>query len=124
MSDISYSIRITVSKDGLSQSVAATAMTSSMAVTGMMAVTLDLATATEQISTVSMSTLGLCVARSLVTDTTGTTIISFGRISGTTLFESVRLEPGETNLFRMAPGNYAAKANVNDARLLIHIFED
>jgi hypothetical protein len=28
------------------------------------------------------------------------------------------------NLFRMAPGNYAAKANVNDARVLITIFED
>lgn len=124
MSDLLYSIRVTIDKDGLQQSYASTAQTSSMAISGLMSVTLDLATATEQISTVTMTTLGLCVARSLVTDTTGTTIVSFGRLSGTTLFESVRLEPGEMNLFRMAPGNYAAKANVNDARLLITIFED
>ncbi len=124
MPDLLYSIRVTLDKDGLQQSYAATAQTSSMAINGLMSVTLDLATATEQISTVTMTTLGLCVARSLVTDTTGTTIVSFGRLSGTTLFESVRLEPGEMNLFRMSPGNYAAKANANDARLLITIFED
>ena len=124
MPDLSYSVRVTIDKAGLQQSFAATSQTSSMAINGMMSVTLDLATATEQISTGTMTTLGLCVARSLVTDTTGTTIVSFGRLSGTTLFESVRLEPGETNLFRMAPGNYAAKANVNDARLLVTIFED
>ena len=66
--------------------------------------------------------LGLAFARSLSTVSPPT--ISFGRISGTTLFETVRLRGGDAALFRMAPGDYAASSNVEGSRLVLHVLEE
>jgi hypothetical protein len=49
--------------------------------------------------------------------------VSFGRLDGTTLHETVRLRPGDAALFRLAPGNYAAKAAVS-GRLMLQVLED
>lgn len=122
MSDISYSINGQVSKGSLLQSFAASAVTANMATAGVLAVTLELGTATSQISTANIGAVGLCFARSLATEATHT--VSFGRLDGTNLYESVRLKAGEAALLRLAAGDYAANAAVEGSRLVLTILED
>jgi len=122
VADISYSLNINVSAGALQQNLNASNITSDFSTTGMLAVTLNVGTATQAISTASAWTLGLAFARSLAT--AGTHTISVGRISGTTLFDVVRLKAGDAAVLRMAPGNYAAKADAPGSRLLLQILEE
>lgn len=122
MPDISYSVNVNVSAGALSSNLIASNITSDFATTGFLAITLNVGTATQAISTASASSLGLCFARSLNTVSTHT--VSFGRLSGTTLFETVRLKGGDAALLRLAPGNYAAKSAAEGGRLLLQILEE
>lgn len=122
MADVSVSINASISKGFLSDQIVYSGVTSDMASAGMFSTTLELGTATSQVTTSQIGTLGLCVARSLATTTTHT--ISFGRLDGTTLHDSVRLKAGEVALLRLAPGDYAASAAVQGSRLLLQILED
>ena len=123
MPDITYNLQINVSRGNLVQAFAATGITTDMSTTGILAATLDLTTATSAFVTASASTLGLCFARSLVTATNQTATVSFGRLDGTTLHETLRLRPGDAALFRLAPGNYAAKAAAT-GKLMLQVIED
>ncbi|MGA1562582.1 MAG: hypothetical protein ACO376_06320 [Gammaproteobacteria bacterium] len=122
MSDVSYTITGRVTKGSLRESFAASGVTASMATAGVSAVTLELDTTTSAVSTASLGAVGICYARSLATETTHT--VSFGRLSGTNLYETVRLKAGEAAVLRLAPGDYAAKAAVNGTRLVLTIYED
>jgi len=122
MPDINFTINGQVNKGSLSQSFAASGVTADMATAGVAAVTLELGTATSSVSTANLGAVGLCFARSLATETTHT--VSFGRVSGTALYETVRLKAGEAALMRLAPGNYAAKSAVEGSRLVLTIYED
>lgn len=122
MADIRYNVNLNVSAGPLSQNLNATGITSNFSTSGYIAVTMRLGTATQAFVTASANVLGLAFARSL--NTTGTHTISFGRISGTTLFETVRLNGGDAAIFRMAPGNYAAKSNAEGGRLVLHVLEE
>ena len=122
MADLAFTITGKVSKGSLSQTFAASGVTADMATSGVAAVTLELGTATSSVSTANLGAVGLCFARSLATETTHT--VSFGRVSGGTLYESVRLKAGEAALLRLAPGNYAAKSAVEGSRLVLTIYED
>ena len=122
MADISYSVNVNVSAGALSQSVIASNITSDFATTGLLALTLNVGTATQAISTASASTLGLCFARSL--NTTDTHTVTFGRLDGTTLHEVVRLRGGDAALLRLAAGNYGAKSVAAGGRLLLQILEE
>lgn len=123
MADISYNIQMNVTRGALNQVFAANGVTTDMSTTGVLAATLDLTTATSQFVTAAASTLGLCFARSLVTSTAQTATVSFGRLDGTTLHEVVRLRPGDAALFRLAPGDYAAKA-ASTGRIMLQVLED
>lgn len=122
MPDINYSINLNVNAGVLTQNLNAPSVTSDFATSGYVAVTMRVGTATQSFNTASARVLGLAFARSLSTVSTHT--ISFGRISGTTLFETVRLRGGDAALFRMAPGDYAAKSNVEGSRLVLHVLEE
>lgn len=122
MADINYTINGQVSKGALSQSFAASGVTADMATAGVIAVTLNLNTNVTTISTASLGSVGLAFARSLATSTTHT--VSFGRYSGGTLYETVRLKAGEAAVMRLAAGDYAAKAAVAGSRLVLTIYED
>ncbi len=122
MADITYSINVNVAAGSLSQNLIATGVTSDFGTAGLLAVTLNLGTATQAISTAAASALGLCYARSL--NTTITHTVSFGRLDGTTLYESVRLKGGDAALLRLAPGNYGAKSAAAGGRLVLQILED
>jgi hypothetical protein len=119
---IRYNVNLSVNAGGLQQNLNASNITSTFQTAGFLAVTLNVGTATQAISTASASNLGLCFARSLASSATHT--VSFGRLSGTTLFETVRLKPGDAALLRLHPGNYAARAAVEGTRLLVQILED
>lgn len=122
MADISYSVNVNINAGALRQNINASNITSSVGTAGLLAVTLNVGTATQAISTASASTLGLAFARSLAT--AGTHTVSFGRLSGTTLFETVRLKAGDAAVLRLAAGNYGAVANAPGSRLLIQILEE
>lgn len=122
MPDISYSVSVSVNAGALSSNLIASNVTSDFATTGIFALTLNVGTATQAISTASASSLGLCFARSLNTASTHT--VSFGRVSGTSLFETVRLKGGDAAILRLAPGNYAAKSSAEGGRLLLQILEE
>jgi hypothetical protein len=122
MPDINYSINGQVTKGALSQSFAASGVTADMATAGVLSVTLSLGTATTQVSTATLGSLGVCFARSLATTTTHT--VSFGRLDGTALYETVRLKAGEAAVLRLAAGDYAAKAAVANTRLVLTVYED
>ena len=122
MPDVNYSINAQVQKGSLSQQFAASGVTADIATAGLLAVTLNLGTAVTQISTATLGSLGLCFARSLATTTTHT--VSFGRFDGTALHETVQLRAGEAAIFRLAAGNYAAKAAVGGSRLVLTVLED
>lgn len=121
MADISYSVQAQVSKGAFSQAFNATGVTANIATAGIMSVTLNLGTSVTQVSTANLNQLGLCMARSLAT--TGTHTVSFGRYSGGNLYETVQLRAGEAAVLRLAAGDYAAKAAVENTRLLLHIVE-
>jgi hypothetical protein len=123
MPDISYNIQVSLTRGVVNQVFAATGVTTDMTTTGILSATLDLTTATSAFNTASASTLGLCFARSLVTSSAQTATVSFGRLDGTTLYEVVRLRPGDAALFRLAPGNYAAKA-ASTGRIMLQVIED
>jgi hypothetical protein len=119
---ISYSVNLSVNAGALRQNVNASNITSTFETAGFLAVTLDVDTNVTAISTASASSLGLCFARSLATS--DTQVISFGRVSGTTLFDVVRLKAGDAALLRLAPGNYAARGSAPGGRLLLQILEE
>lgn len=119
--DISYSIVEQVTRGNLNRQMAASGVTADMATSGIVGDTLSLGTATQSISTASLTAVGVCFARNLAT--TGTHTVSFGRLDGTALWESVTLRAGEAALFRMSSGNYAAKAAVAGTRLEYQITE-
>jgi hypothetical protein len=121
---INYSINVNVNAGPLQQNINASGITSTFATAGFLAVTLDVGTSTTAINTAAASSLGLCFARSLVTDTTGTHTVSFGRLDSTTLYDAARLKPGDAALLRLAPGNYAAKSSAPGGRLLLQILEE
>ena len=122
MPDISYSVSVNVNAGALSSNLIASNVTSDFATTGFLALTLNVGTATQAISTASASSLGLCFARSLNTVSTHT--VSFGRLDGTTLHETVRLKGGDAAILRLAPGNYAARSAAAGGRLLLQILEE
>lgn len=122
MPDVNYTINAQVQKGALSQSFAASGVTADIATAGILAVTLNLGTAVTQISTATLGSLGLCFARSLATETTHT--VSFGRFDGGTLYEACRLKAGEAAMFRLAVGDYAARAAVGGSRLVLTVLED
>jgi hypothetical protein len=122
MPDVNFSITGQVSKGFLSQAFAASGVTSDMAESGMLSLTLPLGTAVSQVATAGMTSLGLCFARNLATTVTHTA--SFGRLVGTSLHSTVRLKGGEAAVMRLSPGEYAATAAVGGTRLLLQVFED
>jgi hypothetical protein len=122
MADISYTITGQVQKGALSQSFAANGITADIATAGVLSVTLELSTASSQVSTAALGSVGLCLARSLATVATHT--VSFGRLDSGTLHDVVRLKAGEAAILRLAPGDYAAKSAVAGSRLLLTIYED
>lgn len=124
MSDIQYSINVSATKGAFSESIIAGGVTAAQNSAGMLAVTLQLGTATATISTASAGALGFAFAQNLSTSTVTTDTVSFGRLDGTTLYEAVTLRPGEAAWARLAAGDYGAKAGTENVPLLLQILED
>lgn len=124
MSNVQFNLNVSATKDAFSQQFVASGVTAAMGSAGMLAVTLNLGTATSAINTASASALGFCFARNLSTSTVTTQTVSFGRVDGTTLHSSVTLKPGEVAWLRLSAGNYAARAGAAGVPLLLQILED
>lgn len=123
MSDVNYTISGNVIKESFRQSFNASGVTADMAVNGLYAVSLNLGTSVTQISTASLSSVGLCFIQNLASNATHT--VSFGRYDTPTsaVYETVTLRGGEAGVFRLSAGSYAAKAAVANSRLMLTIYE-
>lgn len=114
---------LTLSKDGL-QETFFKQQTATVDAAGYVVQSPSLGTASTEISTASISVLGYAFLRSLVTTTEATCTITFGRLDGTTMHNSVVLRPGEPATLRLAAGSYAAKAADEGYRLLFAAIEE
>lgn len=121
---VAYNLSASSTNGGFVQNFQASNVTAVQSSAGMLAVTLNLGTATSAISTASASSLGFCYARNLSTATSAVQTVSFGKLDGTSLHDTVTLRQGEVAWLRLSPGNYAAKANTTDVTLLLQILED
>jgi hypothetical protein len=124
VSNIQYSLSVNVNKAPFSLTLSSGNVTAVQNTAGVLAQTLILSTTTSAVSTASASALGFAFLRNIATATASTATVSFGRVSGTTLFDSVTLRPGEVSFLRLSPGNYAARAAVTGLPLLVQILED
>jgi hypothetical protein len=98
--------------------------TSTLTVDGYKVQTLDVSTASTQVSTATLTKLGYCYLRSLVTTTQTTCTITFGKLESNAIKPVVRLRPGDPAIFRLAPGDYAVEAADDGYRLFVAVFED
>lgn len=124
MPDITYVVNAQVSKGALSQSFVASGVTADMDASGITTLTLSPGTnaaGTVAISTATLSSVGMFLARNLSTVSTAT--VSFGQLSAGALVPTVSLRGGEAAIGRLAAGSYAAQANMTGTRLLISILE-
>lgn len=124
MPDIVYSINAAVTKGPLSQSFAAAGVTADCNASGISTVTLSPGTnaaGTVAISTATLSSVGLFLARNLSTVSTAT--VSFGQLSAGALVPTLSLRGGEAAVGRLAAGDYAAQANLTGTQLVVTIIE-
>lgn len=124
MPDIVYSINANVAKGALSQLFAAAGVTATMSASGLATQTLSPGTdaaGTVAISTATLSSVGMFVARNLSTVSTAT--VTFGQLSANALVPTIELRGGEAAIGRLAAGDYAAQANVTGTKLVISILE-
>ena len=121
MSDINYTISLRVAKGFLDNSVSASGVTADMAQTGLLSQTLTLSTNAVNISTASLSGVGLAYLRNLSTATLHTAAI--GVNSGGSFVGFCTLRAGEPAVLRLTSGiDYQAKG-AEGARLRVDITE-
>jgi hypothetical protein len=129
MSNVQYSLNVNVQKNLFIEQIFTGNITAFQNTAGMLAVTLQLGTAATAINTASASSVGFAFARNLSTVNTSITLgpptnVFLGRLNGTAISETVMLKAGEAAWFRLAPGDYGAKASTDDVPLFLKIFED
>jgi len=120
---LTVNVGLTFQDNSISESFAAT-QTASVSLSGYKVQVPTLGTASTQISTATLNSLGYAYLRSLVTTTQTTCTITVGRLDGTTMVDMVRLRPREVATLRLAPGDYAARAADGGYRLQFAIFEE
>lgn len=122
MADLSFVVEATIDKDGFTD-VVRKEHTATMSFAGVQASSPEVGTATTQIATASLNSVGFAFAQSIVTSTATTATIEIGKLVGTTLHGFCKLRPNEAALLRLAEGDYAAKADADGAKLFISIAE-
>jgi len=120
---LTVNVGLTFQDNFISESFAAT-QTTSVSLSGYKVQVPTLGTASTQISTATIGALGYAYMRSLVTTTQTTCTITFGRLDGTAMVDMVQLRPREVATFRLAPGDYAARAAASGYRLQFAVFEE
>jgi len=123
MPDLTYSLTYRVDKGNLSDSMSATNVTADMSVVGLYQVTLALTTATQNISTATLSAVGLAFMRNLSTATSST--VQIGILSGSAFVPFTTLRGGEAGMTRLTTGQqYQARGSAATDRLRLDILEN
>jgi hypothetical protein len=121
VADISYSIAVRVEKGNLSDTINASGVTASMALTGLKSDTYTLSTSASSISTANLGTVGLGFLRNLSTATAST--VQIGIEAGGSFVSFATLRAGEPAVFRFSSGTtYQAKGTAG-SRLRVDITE-
>ena len=120
---LTLNVSLTYTDGRISETFAAT-QTATNTEKGYLVQVPTLGTASSQISTATLSTLGYSYMRSLVTTTEATCTITFGKLDSGTMHDVATLRPGEIATLRLASGDYAAKAADEGYQLLIAAVEE
>jgi len=124
MPDVNYTISATLNKGSLQQTFIAAGVTSDMSASGLTTLTVSPGTnaaGTVAISTATLTSVGVFVARNL--STVATAAVSFGQLSAGAMVPTVRLLGGEAAIGRLNSGDYAALSNLTGTQLVISILE-
>lgn len=121
MADITYSVSVKVDKGFLSNSLLANNVQASMAEVGMKSDTYSLSGTPTNVSTASLTTVGLAFLRNLATATASTCQI--GVVAGTAFMPFATLRAGEPAVIRLATGASYQATGTAGARLRVDITE-
>ena len=121
MSDINYSVSMNVSKGNLSSAVNASGITATMNLDGMQGATYTLSGTPTNISTSTLSVVGLAFLRNLSTATA--TTCSVGIVSGGSMVPFASPRPGETAILRLASGVSYQATGTSGVRLRVDVTE-
>jgi hypothetical protein len=121
VSDINYSVSLNVSKGNLSNAVNASGITATMNVDGMQSATYTLSGTPTNISTATLTAVGLAFLRNLSTATA--TTCSVGIVSGGSMLPFASPRPGETAILRLASGVSYQATGTAGVRLRVDVTE-
>lgn len=121
MADISYGVSVRVDKGYLSNQISVSGVTASMAQTGMQSLTYTLTTNAVNISTASLSSVGLAFLRNLSTATAATAQI--GIDEGGSFVGFTTLRAGEPAVFRLTAGTNYQAIGTAGTRLRVDVTE-
>lgn len=121
MSDITYSISLNVNKGYLASSINAAGVTAAMAAAGIQSATYALSGTPTNISTATLTSVGLAFLRNLSSSTATTCAI--GIVSGGSMIPFASPRPGETAILRLASGVSYQATGTTGTRLRVDITE-
>lgn len=122
MADLTWNVNYRVDKGNLNDSTSATNVTANMSVVGLYQATLSMTTATQNISTATLSSVGLCFLRNLSSAANST--VQVGVLSGTSFVAFSTLRGSEVGILRLASGTqYQARGSSASDRLRVDIVE-
>lgn len=120
MSDVFYSVNLRVEKDFLSNSVSVNA-TATMSQVGMSSVIMSLGSSPANISTASLTSVGVAFLRNLSTATAS--VCTVGIEAGGSFVGFCALRAGEPAMLRLASGTNYKAVGTPGARLRVDITE-
>lgn len=121
MSDITYSISLNVNKDNLTSSINASGVTAAMASDGIQSATYALSGTPTNISTATLTSVGMAFLRNLSSSTATTCAV--GIVSGGSMLPFAAPRPGETAILRLASGVSYQATGTTGTRLRVDITE-
>lgn len=121
MADINYSILMNVSKNKLTTSISASGVTAAMASDGLQGATYSLSATPTNISTATLTTVGMAFFRNLSSSTAATCAV--GVVSDGVMLPFASPRAGETAILRLASGASYQATGTAGARLRVDITE-
>ena len=121
MADISYSVTVKVDKDYLANTLNASGVTASMALTGLRSDTYTLSTSASSISTANLGSVGLGFMRNLSTATAST--VQIGIEAAGSFISFATLRAGEPAVMRLSTGTQYQVRGTAGGRLRVDITE-
>lgn len=121
MPDVSYGVSLVVNKGYLNSQIQISNVTADMSIEGMQSLVYTLTTTPTDMSTASLTNVGLAFLRNIATSTVAT--VQIGVDSAGSFVGFATLRAGEPSLLRLTPGKSYQAIGSSNARLRVDITE-